>query len=154
MINSLLYRLTVEELELFVNQLETLPAKVTGQQGVIDLLGKVTKFKADASQLMERDKVTLETVEEMVERGEALDIYLPEVEMLRTRLDQLQWIKEVKEILDDPSEVSSDSLIGLEQRGCNLKPRPDVESGLSRLSGLRMTMDQWETRASSCLQVI
>jgi len=146
------YRLTVEELELFVNQLETLPAKVTGQQGVIDLLGKVTKFKADASQLMERDKVTLETVEEMVERGEALDIYLPEVEMLRTRLDQLQWIKEVKEILDDPSEVSSDSLIGLEQRGCNLKPRPDVESGLSRLSGLRMTMDQWETRASSCLQ--
>jgi len=27
------YRLTVEELELFVNQLETLPAKVTGQQG-------------------------------------------------------------------------------------------------------------------------
>ena len=26
------YRLTVEELELFVNQLETLPAKVSGQQ--------------------------------------------------------------------------------------------------------------------------
>ena len=59
----------------------------------------------------------------------------------------------MKEILDDPSEVSNDSLIGLEQRGCNLKPRPDVESGLSRLRGLRMTMDQWETRASSCLQV-
>ena len=31
------YRLTVEELELFVNQLETLPAKVSGQQvGLID----------------------------------------------------------------------------------------------------------------------
>ena len=63
------------------------------------------------------------------------------------------YLQEVKEILDDPSEVSNDSLIGLEQRGCNLKPRPDVESGLSRLRGLRMTMDQWETRAASCLQV-
>ncbi len=38
-------------------------------------------------------QVSLEAVESMVSRGEALDIYLAEVEMLRTRLDQLAWVK-------------------------------------------------------------
>ena len=56
-------------------------------------------------------------------------------------------------MLEDPSEVSNDSLIGLEQRGCSLKPRPEVEGCLSRLKGLRITMDQWEVRATACLQV-
>ena len=37
--------------------------------------------------------MSLEAVESMVARGEALDIYLTEVEMLRTRLDQLSWVK-------------------------------------------------------------
>ena len=41
-----------------------------------------------------------------------LDIYLPEVERLRLRADQLEWLKEVKEVLDDPSEMSTDALTG------------------------------------------
>ena len=41
-----------------------------------------------------------------------LDIYLPEVERLRARVDQLEWLKEVKEVLDDPGVVSTDALTG------------------------------------------
>jgi len=146
------YRLTVEELELFVNQLETLPAKVSGQEGVCELLRNVAKFKETASRLLEKEKSSLEEVQKCLEKGEMLDIYLPEVERLRARLDQLDWLKEVKEVLEDPSEISTDLLTGLENRGCNLKPRPEVEAGLSRLRGLRVTMDQWESRAGTCLQ--
>lgn len=87
-----------------------------------------------------------------MEKGELFDIFLPEVDKLRARADQLEWLKEVKEVLDDPSEISTDMLTGLEQRGCSLKPRPEVEQGLSRLCGLRVTMDQWEVRANNCLQ--
>jgi len=146
------YRLTVEELELFVNQLETLPAKVSGQQGVCDLLRNVSSFKEEAAILVDREKVTLPEVQGCLEKGEMLDIYLPEVERLRARVDQLEWLKEVKEVLDDPGVVSTDALTGFEQRGCTLKPRTDVEVGLARLRGLRVTMDQWETRATTCLQ--
>merc|ERR1719362_2519858 len=49
------YRLTVEELELFSNQLQTLPVKVQGHKAVEDLLKQVQEFKGDAEKLLERD---------------------------------------------------------------------------------------------------
>ena len=49
------YRLTVEELELFSNQLQTLPVKVSGHKAVEDLLKQVKEFKGAAGKLLERD---------------------------------------------------------------------------------------------------
>ena len=46
------YRLTVEELELFSNQLQTLPVKVQGHKAVEDLLKQVQEFKEDVSSHM------------------------------------------------------------------------------------------------------
>ena len=110
------------------------------------------KYKEEASWLLEKEKVNLEEVHNCLEKGELFDIFLPEVDKLRARAEQLEWLKEVKDVLEDPSEISTDMLTGLEQRGCSLKPRPEVEQGLSRLCGLRVTMDQWEVRANNCLQ--
>ena len=50
-----------------------------------------------------------------------LDIYLPEVERLRARVDQLEWLKEVKEVLDDPGVVSTDALTGFNYNFCSSK---------------------------------
>ena len=61
-----------------------------------------------------------------------LYIHIPDqVEQLRARLEQLEWLREVKEVLEDPSEISTDVLTGLEHRGCSLKPRTEVAIRLS-----------------------
>ena len=146
------YRLTVEELELFANQLETLPARVSGYQGVVDLLNKVAQFKEEASRLLGKEKAMLEDVEHCLERGELLEIELPEVELLRGRLEQLEWLREVREVLEDPNETTSDAITMLEQRGLRLKPHHEVETGLGHLAGLRHTMEAWEAKAATCLQ--
>ena len=49
------YRLTVEELELFSNQLQTLPVKVQGHEAVENLLKQVQVFKQEAINLLKRD---------------------------------------------------------------------------------------------------
>jgi hypothetical protein len=47
------YRLTVEELQLFATQLETLPAKVEGREAVESLLQQVDKFQTEANKLLQ-----------------------------------------------------------------------------------------------------
>jgi hypothetical protein len=46
------YRLTVEELQLFVTQLETLPARVTGCEAVTQLLEQVEKFQTSSQKFL------------------------------------------------------------------------------------------------------
>ena len=57
------YRLTLEELQWFANQLETLPAKVTGHDGVAELLDSVASFQREAGRLLGRDNVEVEDID-------------------------------------------------------------------------------------------
>ena len=99
------YRLTVEELQLFANQLETLPAKVAGHTGVSGLLAQVAQFQGEASRLLEVEAVELEVVGRCLEKGEGLEIELVEVGQLRAKAEQLAWLEEMTELLSEPGEV-------------------------------------------------
>ena len=61
------YRLTVEELQLFANQLEMLPAKVSGHVAVKELITQVESFQKDASKLLEMKKPDAKDIEKCVE---------------------------------------------------------------------------------------
>jgi len=50
-------RLTVEELQLFSNQLDTLPIKVSGKECVTQLLEQVVKFQETAQKLLSNNKI-------------------------------------------------------------------------------------------------
>ena len=145
------YRLTLEELQLFSNQLETLPAKVTGHDGVAELLEKVAVFQKESARLLERDVVDVDDVEKCLEKGEQLEIDLQELTHLKAKSDQLTWLEEVKEFLEDPSEVTVEASKSLEAAGMSLPPHVSVERGLARLKGLRLTLEAWEEKASACM---
>merc|ERR1719433_2314067 len=145
------YRLTLEELQLFSNQLETLPAKVTGHDGVADLLENVAVFQAESSRLLQRDVVEVEDIDKCLEKGEQLEIDLQELTHLKAKSDQLTWLEEVKEFLEDPSEVTVEASKSLEAAGMSLPPHVSVERGLAKLKGLRLTLEAWEEKASACM---
>jgi len=145
------YRLTVEELQLFANQLETLPAKVSGHEGVTELLDNVSKFQQEAANLLEREVVEVEEIEKCLETGELLEIDLQEVNQLRSKSDQMTWLEEVKEFIEDPSEITVEASKQLEAAGMSLQPHPNVEKGLFKLKGLRQTLEGWEEKANACL---
>jgi len=145
------YRLTLEELQLFANQLETLPAKVTGHDGVADLLKNVAEFQKDASKILSKEAVDVDDIDKCLEKGEMLEIDLQELGHLKSKSDQLSWLEEVKDFMEDPSEVTVEASKQLEAAGMTLPPHPSVEKGLAKLKGLRMTLEAWEEKASSCL---
>ncbi len=130
------YRLTVQELELFVNQLEMLPVKVQGHAAVVDLLEAVESFKKDAGKLLEMDKPDTKDVEKCVEAGAGLDVELPELPDLRNKLKMTEWLEEVGEMLDDPDNCTFEQLKELKETGMELPPKPVIEQGLGKIAGL------------------
>ena len=63
-------RLTVEELQLFSNQLDTLPIKVSGKDCVTQLLEQVVKFQETAQKLLSNNKIEdLEEINKVIETG-------------------------------------------------------------------------------------
>ena len=114
-VGGLRYKLTLEELQLFFKQLEALPAKVAGFNGVGKLLDQVAQFQDEAASLLEADTPELELVERWLEVGEELEIELTEVEQLRARADQLAWLDQLEELLSTDEKVRSLLIISLTQ---------------------------------------
>lgn len=130
------YRLTVEELQLFANQLEMLPAKVSNHEVVTELLEQVEGFQKDARKLLDLEKPDAKDIEKCVERGITLDVELPELTQLKGKHKQTEWLEEVAELLDDPQESSFEQLKEAMDVGTDLPPHPAVEKALSEISGL------------------
>ncbi len=130
------YRLTVEELQLFANQLEMLPAKVQGHEAVSDLLEAVEGFQKDARKLLEMDSPDVKDMEKCVEVGGGLDVELPELATLKSRLKTAEWLDEVSEMLEDPHNSSFEQLKEAVETGTDLPPDPAVEKALGEISGL------------------
>ena len=145
------YRLTVEELELFVNQLDMLPAKVSGQETVIELLEHVQVFQKDARKLLDMEKPGAKDIEKCVEVGVGLDVELPELEQLRSKQKTTEWLEEVQELMDEPGETSFDQMKDVLQAGAELPSNSAVEKALANVSGLLTQADSWEDKAKLCL---
>ena len=130
-------RLTVEELQLFSNQLDTLPVKVSGKECVSQLLEQVEKFQESAQKLLKANS-KVEDVEEFkkaIETGSALDVDLPELSELKAKAKQVEWLEEAKDILGDPMAESFDHIKEVMENGLELPPNPKVEKVLGELSG-------------------
>ena len=147
------YRLTVEELELFSNQLQTLPVRVQGHEAVEQLLKQVQAFKEEAQKLLSQDPIAPElkkesdAVEQLgkelskcIEVGLNLDVDLDEMAELKTRQKQVDWLVDVDEVLDgDEPDLDKDGLEQLRdllQKGKGLNSHPSIESALGKISGL------------------
>ncbi len=145
------YRLTVEELQLFANQLETLPAKVAGHESVKELLEQVESFQKDAHKLLDLAKPDAKDVEKCIDFGVGLEIELPELNQLKGKHKQTEWLEEVQELLDDPQASSFSQLKEVLDAGTDLPPHPAVEKALAEISGLLTQADAWEVKAKTCL---
>ncbi len=145
------YRLTVEELQLFANQLETLPVKVSGKDDVHELLEQVNSFQKDATKLLDIEKPDAKDIERCVELGVSLDVELPELADLKAKQKQTEWLEEVQEVLDDPKSSSFEQLKELLETGTALPPHHSVERALGEISGMLTQGDAWEEKAKACL---
>lgn len=144
-------RLTLEELRLFHEQIESLACTIREGEAVKELLTRVTAFQEEATELLNQQMPESETIAKMVDTGCSLDIDLPELPRLKLKLQQVEWLEEVEETLDDSSSLTVECLRKLLDAGISLPPHPRIERSLAQLQQLLNNMEMWEEKANQAL---
>ncbi|XP_023233588.1 lysine-specific demethylase 5A-like [Centruroides sculpturatus] len=117
-----------------------------------DLLDRVLGFERDAKVLLSEDMTDLKKLEKQLDIGLSLDVDLSEIPKLKQKLQQTQWLEEVRISLSNPQQVTLDTLRKLLDMGVNIPPHQLVEKTMGDLQEMLTTGEKWEEKAKTCLQ--
>ncbi|KAJ8679278.1 hypothetical protein QAD02_015065, partial [Eretmocerus hayati] len=147
------FKLTVEELTLFYQEITNLCCELKEADGVKYILDQVLQFQKDAEELEAEDvECDLEKLEKCIEYGDSICIELPQLLRLKQKLQQIHWLEEVKSIQEEPKSITRQDLGRLIEEGTNIPPHSSVENALAQLQALMINIDNWEDKAKLYLQ--
>ncbi|NP_001002166.2 lysine-specific demethylase 5B-B [Danio rerio] len=150
-------QLTVEEMRSFVRQLYNLPCSLTQAPLLKELLNSIEDFQQHSEKLLS-DEVSADAVSEiesLLEEGSQFDVFLPELPLLRERLEQARWLTGVHQAEDpvaNPCGLSLESMRRLIDRGVGLTPHPSIERMMARLQELLTVSEELEENAQALLK--
>ncbi|XP_066559598.1 lysine (K)-specific demethylase 5Ba isoform X3 [Amia ocellicauda] len=145
-------QLTVEELQAFVRQLYTLPCSISQAPLLKDLLNRVQDFQQHSKRVLSEDAPKPAEIQELLDVSFDFDLELPELPVLRERLEQARWLEGVQEATADPVGLSLDTMRRLIDQGVGLSPHPSVEKAMARLQELLTVSEHWEDQARGLLK--
>ncbi|GFS49370.1 hypothetical protein NPIL_411092 [Nephila pilipes] len=145
-------RLTLEDLQLFHQQLSTVACEIKEAFLVKDLLDRAVTFQKEAQDMLGEEKTDSKRLEKCLEVGVNLDIEIAEIAQLKQKLEQSRWLEEVRGVLLHPDRVTLVVLGGLLERGICIPPHPTVEKVMAELQELLTFGEKWEEKARNCLQ--
>uniref|UniRef100_A0A8C2HJV1 [histone H3]-trimethyl-L-lysine(4) demethylase n=1 Tax=Cyprinus carpio TaxID=7962 RepID=A0A8C2HJV1_CYPCA len=144
-------QLTVEELRSFVNQLYDLPCTIRQAPFLKALLNRVEQFQQQSSDLLAEDMPGSSALQSLLDEGAGMDVELPQLAVLRQRLEQARWVEAVQEASDQPADLSLDCMRRLIDQGVGLAPHACVEKTMARLQELLTVCEHWEEKAHNML---
>uniref|UniRef100_A0A4W4F2R2 [histone H3]-trimethyl-L-lysine(4) demethylase n=1 Tax=Electrophorus electricus TaxID=8005 RepID=A0A4W4F2R2_ELEEL len=144
-------QLTVEELRSFVQQLYDLPCSIRQAPFLKALLSRVEHFQQRSADLLAEDMPGSSALQGLLDEGSGLDVELPELSVLRQRLEQARWVEAVQQASEQPASLSLDCMRRLIDQGVGLAPHACVERTMARLQELLTVCEHWEEKAHNML---
>ncbi|XP_014899908.1 lysine (K)-specific demethylase 5Ba [Poecilia latipinna] len=138
--------LTVEELRSFVQQLDNLPCNIRQAPLLKDLLTRVDDFQQRSNRLLSDEAPSPQELQELLDMSLGLDVELPQLPLLRERLEQARWLEAVQQASSRPDSLCLDTMRRLIDQGVGLAPHSSVERAMARLQELLTVSEQWEER--------
>ncbi|KAF2350829.1 JmjN domain [Trinorchestia longiramus] len=97
------------------------------------------------------EQIHSEELSALLETGLELDIELPELARLRCRLQKVQWLEEVQDMLECESSVTAEAVRALLSKAHQLPPHRLVERTRSALQQLCSDIEEYDARAAALL---
>ncbi|XP_028261559.1 lysine (K)-specific demethylase 5Ba [Parambassis ranga] len=144
--------LTVEELRSFVQQLDSLPCNIRQAPLLKDLLTRVDDFQQRSNFLLSDESPNPQELQDLLDMSLGLDVELPQLPMLRERLEQARWLEAVQQANSRPDSLCLDTMRRLIDQGVGLAPHSSVEKAMARLQELLTVSEQWEERVLSLME--
>ncbi|XP_031700699.1 lysine (K)-specific demethylase 5Ba [Anarrhichthys ocellatus] len=144
--------LTVEELRSFVRQFDNLPCNIRQAPLLKDLLTRVDDFQRRSERLLSDESPSPLELQDLLDESLGLDVELPQLPLLRERLEQARWLEAVQQASSRPESLCLDTMRRLIDQGVGLAPHSSVERAMARLQELLTVSEQWEERALSLME--
>ncbi|KAM3621080.1 uncharacterized protein V6R79_005718 [Siganus canaliculatus] len=144
--------LTVEELRSFVRQFDNLPCSIRQAPLLKDLLTRVEDFQERSGRLLADESPSPVELQELLDVSLGLDVELPQLPLLRERLEQARWLEAVQQASSRPDSLCLDTMRRLIDQGVGLAPHSSVERAMARLQELLTVSEQWEERVLSLME--
>ncbi|XP_071766427.1 lysine (K)-specific demethylase 5Ba [Centroberyx gerrardi] len=144
--------LTVEELRSFVRQLDNLPCNIRQAPLLKDLLTRVDDFQQCSERLLSDESPSPSELQDLLDVSLGLDVELPQLPLLRERLEQARWLEAVQQASSRPDSLCLDTMRRLIDQGVGLAPHSCVERAMARLQELLTVSEQWEERVLSLME--
>lgn len=148
------YKLTVEELTLFCEEIDSLACTLKEAKNVKDLLKQTQDFQKESSRLLRQSMELLNPteLEQCIDSVSGLCIELPELRHLRNRLSQVTWLKEVKAMREKCEGMTVETLRNLLSTGIALPVDTILEKELAELQSILTDVEEWEEKAKQLLE--
>uniref|UniRef100_A0A672JJ40 [histone H3]-trimethyl-L-lysine(4) demethylase n=1 Tax=Salarias fasciatus TaxID=181472 RepID=A0A672JJ40_SALFA len=144
--------LTVEELRSFVQQLDKLPCNIRQAPLLKDLLNRVDDFQQHSERLLSDESPSPLELQDLLDVSLGLDVELPQLPLLRERLEQARWLEAVQQASGRPETLCLDTMRRLIDQGVGLAPHSSVERAMARLQELLTVSEQWEERVLALIE--
>ncbi|KAG7296889.1 hypothetical protein JYU34_019753, partial [Plutella xylostella] len=150
------YRLTVEELRLFAEEIDQLAAVLPEGSAVKEVLRQTEEFERRATDILseeldDTDPQMLRDLEETVELGSQLCIILDQLPPLQARLAQAKFLDEVKGYKEDHASLTLEVIDRLIAEANTVVPHKRVQAEFAYLSKLKEQVEDWESKARALL---
>uniref|UniRef100_A0A669DUB5 [histone H3]-trimethyl-L-lysine(4) demethylase n=1 Tax=Oreochromis niloticus TaxID=8128 RepID=A0A669DUB5_ORENI len=127
---------------------------VSNVQDIVE--NKGTKKKGATTQRSERllsdESPSALELQDLLDVSLGLDVELPQLPLLRERLEQARWLETVQQASSRPDSLCLDTMRRLIDQGVGLAPHSSVERAMARLQELLTVSEQWEERVLSLLE--
>ncbi|KAH8263513.1 hypothetical protein KR044_010040 [Drosophila immigrans] len=146
------YKLTMEELELFVQEIDNLCCIIDEGASVRELLllGRQFVERAEAQLQLSLEALEESDLETLINEGSSLRIELQQLDHLQKRLKQCKWYKRSQGLRETSSKLTyNDVKTLLHTAGADLDPTdPYVDREMRKLQHIGAAIEAWESQAA------
>lgn len=153
------YKLTIEELDMFVQEIDNLCCIIKEGSSVRELQQIGKEFAELATFLLKEpiNEVKESAVEKMIEEGSGLCIELQQMKPLRALLEKVKWYNNVRETREADEKIPLDEIKKFLADGHALSVVGEiddtlVQQELQELQSIMMDVDDWEADAKKCVE--
>lgn len=153
------YKLTIEELDMFVQEIDNLCCVIKEGSSVRELQQIGKEFAELATYLLKEpiNEIKESAVEKMIEEGSLLCIELQQMKPLRALLEKVKWYNNVRETREADDKIPLDIIKKMLADGHALNVVGEVDDTLVQqelhdLQSIMMDVEEWEADSKKCFE--
>lgn len=153
------YKLTTEELDLFVQEIDNLCCIIKEGNSVRELQQIGKEYAELAAYLLKEpiSDIKESAVAKMIEEGSALCIDLPQLKPLRALLEKVKWYNRVREAREMDDKIPLDDVKKMLSDGHDLSTMGEasdtlVQQELQEMETVVIDVEDWEADALKCFE--